>query len=162
VKVAFGSDHAGFELKRELVAWAESAGHRVVDLGNTRFDPADDYPDFARAVAVAVARGEAERGIVVCGSGVGASVAVNKVPRARGAVCHDTFSARQGVEDDDANILALGSRVIGSSLAKEVAAAFLGARYSGLERHARRLDKVNQIELDARTGVFEFPEVKKP
>ncbi|HWC64641.1 MAG TPA: RpiB/LacA/LacB family sugar-phosphate isomerase [Thermoanaerobaculia bacterium] len=162
MKVAFGSDHAGFELKRELVAWAEAAGHRVVDLGNTQFDPGDDYPDFARAVAVAVARGEAERGIVVCGSGVGASVAVNKVPRARGAVCHDTFSARQGVEDDDANILALGSRVIGSSLAKEVAAAFLGARYSGLERHARRLDKVNQIELDARTGVFEFPEVKKP
>jgi ribose 5-phosphate isomerase B len=161
VKVAFGSDHAGLELKRELLAWAESAGHRVVDLGNARFDPADDYPDFARAVAVAVARGEAERGIVVCGSGVGASVAVNKVPRARGAVCHDTFSARQGVEDDDANILALGARVIGGALAKEVAAAFLGARFSGAERHVRRLEKVNQIELDARTGVFEFPEVRK-
>jgi ribose 5-phosphate isomerase B len=161
VKVAFGSDHAGLELKRELLAWAESAGHRVVDLGNARYDPADDYPDFARAVAVAVARGEAERGIVVCGSGVGASVAVNKVPRARGAVCHDTFSARQGVEDDDANILALGARVIGGALAKEVAAAFLGARFSGAERHVRRLEKVNQIELDARTGVFEFPEVRK-
>ena len=139
MKVAFGSDHAGLELKRELLAWAESAGHRVVDLGNARYDPADDYPDFARAVAVAVARGEAERGIVVCGSGVGASVAVNKVPRARGAVCHDTFSARQGVEDDDANILALGARVIGGALAKEVAAAFLGARFSGAERHVRRL-----------------------
>ncbi|HKB71940.1 MAG TPA: RpiB/LacA/LacB family sugar-phosphate isomerase [Thermoanaerobaculia bacterium] len=161
MKVAFGSDHAGLELKRELLAWAESAGHRVVDLGNARYDPADDYPDFARAVAVAVARGEAERGIVVCGSGVGASVAVNKVPRARGAVCHDTFSARQGVEDDDANILALGARVIGGALAKEVAAAFLGARFSGAERHVRRLEKVNQIELDARTGVFEFPEVRK-
>ncbi|HET9794067.1 MAG TPA: RpiB/LacA/LacB family sugar-phosphate isomerase [Thermoanaerobaculia bacterium] len=161
MKVAFGCDHAGFELKRELLAWAESAGHRVVDLGNTSLDPADDYPDFARAVAVAVSRGEAERGIVVCGSGVGASIAVNKVPGARGAVCHDTFSAHQGVEDDDANILTLGARVIGGSLAREVAAAFLNARYSGAERHARRLEKVKQIELDARTGVFEFPEVKR-
>jgi len=161
MKVAFGSDHAGFEMKRELVAWAEAAGHRVTDFGNTAFDPADDYPDFARVVAVAVSRGEAERGIVVCGSGVGASIAVNKVPGARGAVCHDTFSARQGVEDDDANILTLGARVIGGSLAKEVAAAFLDARYSGAERHARRLEKVKQIELDARTGVFEFPEVKR-
>ena len=161
MKVAFGSDHAGFELKRELLGWAESAGHRVVDLGNTSLDPADDYPDFARAVAVAVSRGEAERGIVVCGSGVGASIAVNKVPGARGAVCHDTFSAHQGVEDDDANILTLGARVIGGSLAREVAAAFLNAHYSGAERHARRLEKVKQIELDARTGVFEFPEVKR-
>jgi ribose 5-phosphate isomerase B len=139
VKVAFGSDHAGLELKRELMPFVESLGHKVVDLGNAEFDAADDYPDFARPVGVAVARGEADRGIMVCGSGVGASIAVNKVPGARGAVCHDTFSARQG----------------------EVVAAFLGARFSNAARHARRLEKVKQIELDARTGVFEFPEVKK-
>ena len=161
MKLAFGSDHAGHELKRELLAFAESLGHRVVDLGNAVYDPGDDYPDFARAVGVAVARNEAERGVVVCGSGVGASVAVNKVPGARGAVCHDTFSARQGVEDDDANVLTLGARVIGVALAREVLAAFLAARFSNAERHARRLEKVRQIELDARTGVFEFPEVKK-
>lgn len=161
MKLAFGSDHAGYELKRELVAYAESLGHRVADFGNTVYDPADDYPDFTRTVGVAVARGEAERGVVICGSGVGASVAVNKVPGARGAVCHDTFSARQGVEDDDMNVLTLGARVIGPSLAREVLAAFLAARFSNAERHARRLEKVKQIELDARTGVFEFPEVKK-
>jgi ribose 5-phosphate isomerase B len=136
-------------------------GHKVIDLGNTAVDPADDYPDFARAVAVAVARGQADRGIVVCGSGVGASVVINKVPGVRGAMCHDTFSARQGVEDDDANVISLGERVIGSSLAKEVVAAFLGARFSGAERHRRRLEKVNQVELDARTGTFDFPEVKE-
>ena len=161
MKVAFGCDHAGWELKRELVPYVESLGHKVVDLGNTAFDANDDYPDFARPVGVAVARGDADRGIVVCGSGVGASIAVNKVPGARGAVCHDTFSARQGVEDDDANVLTLGARVIGGALAREVVAAFLGARFSNAARHARRLEKVKQIELDARTGVFEFPEVKK-
>jgi len=161
VKVAFGSDHAGHELKRELMAFVESLGHKVTDLGNSVYDPADDYPDFARAVGVAVARRAAERGIVVCGSGVGASIAVNKVPGARGAVCHDTFSARQGVEDVDANVLTLGSRVIGDSLARDVVGAFLNARFSNAPRHARRLEKVKQIELDARTGVFEFPEVKK-
>lgn len=161
MRVALGSDHAGYELKRELASFVEELGHKVVDLGNSVYDPADDYPDFARLVGVAVARGEADRGIVVCGSGVGASIAANKVPGARGGVCHDTFSARQGVEDDDANIVTLGSRVIGGSLAREVVAAFLAARFSGAPRHARRLEKVKQIELDARTGVFEFPEVKK-
>jgi len=161
MKVAIGSDHAGHELKRELAAFVEELGHRVADLGNAVFDPVDDYPDFARLVGVAVARGEADRGIIVCGSGVGASIAVNKVPGARGGVCHDTFSARQGVEDDDANVMTLGSRVVGGSLAREVVAAFLGAKFSGAPRYARRLEKVKQIELDARTGVFEFPEGKK-
>jgi ribose 5-phosphate isomerase B len=161
VKVAFGCDHAGFALKKVLMPYVEQLGHKVVDLGNATLDPADDYPDFARAVAVAVARGQADRGIVVCGSGVGASVVINKVPGVRGAMCHDTFSARQGVEDDDANVISLGERVIGSSLAKDVVAAFLGARFSGAERHRRRLEKVNQVELDSRTGAFDFPEVKE-
>lgn len=161
MRVAIGFDHAGFPLKSDVVRVLGELGHAPRDFGTDGPAPVD-YPDYARAVALSVASGESDRGIVVCGSGVGASVAANKVPGIRSALCHDTFSARQGVEDDDANILALGSRVIGSSLAKEVAAAFLGARYSGLERHARRLEKVNQIELDARTGVFEFPEVKKP
>jgi ribose 5-phosphate isomerase B len=161
MKVAVGCDHAGFELKQALVPFVEGLGHRVADLGAPVFDAGDDYPDSSRAVAVAVARGEADRGIVVCGSGVGASVAVNKVPGVRGAMCHDTFSARQGVEDDDANVLALGGRVIGVALAKEVVAAFLAARFSGAQRHRRRLEKVNQLELDARTGAFDFPEVKE-
>ncbi len=141
--------------------FVEQLGHKISDLGNTELDPSDDYPDSARAVAVAVARGQADRGIVVCGSGVGASVAVNKVPGVRGAMCHDTFSARQGVEDDDANVITLGERVVGSALAKEVVAAFLAARFSGAERHRRRLEKVTQIEVDARTGAFDFPEVKE-
>ncbi len=102
-----------------------------------------------------------ERGIVVCGSGVGASVVVNKIPGIRGAMCHDTFSARQGVEDDDANVLSLGGRIIGVSLAQEVVGAFLAAKFSGLERHQRRLEKLKQIELDARTGVYDYPEVKE-
>ena len=161
MKIAFGSDHAGFGLKKVLMPWVEQLGHKVLDLGNLELDPADDYPDFARAVAVAVARGQANRGIVVCGSGVGAAIAINKVPGVRGAMCHDTFSARQGVEDDDANVITLGERVVGSALAKEVVAAFLAARFSGAERHRRRLEKVNQIELDARTGTFDFPEVKE-
>lgn len=160
MNVAFGSDHAGLELKRSLIPWAESLGHRVTDLGNTVADAADDYPDFARAVGVAIARGQADRAILVCGSGVGASIAVNKIPGVRGAVCHDTFSARQGVEDDDANVLVLGARVIGSALAIEVAAAFLAARFSHAARHERRLGKIRQIEVDARSGVFDFEEVR--
>jgi ribose 5-phosphate isomerase B len=161
MKVAFGSDHAGFALKKALMPFVEELGHKVSDLGNLQLDPADDYPDSARAVAVAIARGIADRGIVVCGSGVGASVAVNKVPGVRGAMCHDTFSARQGVEDDDANVITLGERVVGIALAREVVAAFLSARFSGAERHRRRLEKVKQIEIDARTGSFDFPEVKE-
>jgi ribose 5-phosphate isomerase B len=161
MKVAFGCDHAGFGLKNAMMAWAGELGHKTIDCGNLRLDPQDDYPDFALAVAVAVARGTAERGIVVCGSGVGASVVVNKIPGVRGAMCHDTFSARQGVEDDDANVMTLGERIIGVSLAREVVKAFLDARFSSLPRHVRRLEKVKQIELDARTGAYDFPEVKE-
>src|SRR4051812_30773993 len=144
--IALGCDHAGYPLKKILHAWLEKKGHQVLNLGvDTDAVPAD-YPDYARAVAEAVAAGKAVRGVVVCGSGVGACVAANKVPGSRACMCHDTFSARQGVEDDDLNVLCLGGRVIGSELAYEVLAAFLNAKFSGLERHARRKDKVTAIE----------------
>jgi len=144
--IALGCDHAGYALKKLVGVWLEKKGHQVLDLGvDTDAAPAD-YPDYARAVAEAVAAGKAARGVVVCGSGVGACVAANKVPGVRACLCHDTFSARQGVEDDDLNVLCLGGRVIGSELAYEVAAAFLGAKFSGLERHQRRKDKVLAIE----------------
>ena len=146
MNIALGCDHAGFPLKKLMHAWLEKKGHRVLDLGvETDAVPAD-YPDYARAVAEAVVAGKAERGIVVCGSGVGACVAANKVPGVRAGMCHDTFSARQGVEDDDVNVLCLGGRVIGSELAFEVAAAWLNAKFSGLDRHKRRKDKVEAIE----------------
>lgn len=161
MKIAVGSDHAGFALKEELKKFLSDPGYEVTDCGNAVLDPGDDYPDSARAVAVRVARGDAERGIVICGSGVGASVAANKVPGVRCALCHDTFSARQGVQDDAMNVLALGERVIGPSLARDVVNAFLGASFSGLPRHARRLDKVLEMEKDARAGSFDFLEVKK-
>ena len=144
--IALGCDHAGFPLKKLLQPWLEKKGHRVLNVGvDTDATPAD-YPDYARAVAEAVASRRAERGIVVCGSGVGAGVAANKVPGVRAALCHDTFSARQGVEDDDVNVLCLGARVIGPELAFEVATAWLNARFSGAERHQRRKDKVLAIE----------------
>jgi len=144
--IALGCDHAGYPLKKLLHAWLEKKGHQVLNLGvDTDAVPAD-YPDFARAVAEAVASGKAVRGVVVCGSGVGACVAANKVPGVRACMCHDTFSARQGVEDDDLNVLCLGGRVIGSELAYEVLHAFLNANFSGLDRHRRRKDKVTAIE----------------
>jgi len=144
--IALGCDHAGYPLKKLLHAWLEKKGHSVLNLGvDTDAVPAD-YPDYARAVAEAVAAGKAARGVVVCGSGVGACVAANKVPGARACMCHDTFSARQGVEDDDLNVLCLGGRVIGSELAYEVLGAFLNAKFSGLDRHQRRKDKVLAIE----------------
>jgi ribose 5-phosphate isomerase B len=144
--IALGCDHAGYPLKKLLHVWLEKKGHQVLNLGvDTDAVPAD-YPDYACAVAQAVAGGKAPRGVVVCGSGVGACVAANKVPGARACMCHDTFSARQGVEDDDLNILCLGGRVIGSELAYEVVSAFLGAKFSGLERHLRRKNKVLDIE----------------
>ncbi len=144
--IALGCDHAGYPLKKLVHAWLEKKGHQVHNLGvDTDASPAD-YPDYACAVAEAVTAGKAQRGIVVCGSGVGACVAANKVPGIRACMCHDTFSARQGVEDDDLNVLCLGGRVIGSELAYEVVNAFLNAKFSGLERHQRRKDKVLAIE----------------
>jgi ribose 5-phosphate isomerase B len=145
VKIAIGCDHAGFPLAAELVCWLESEKHDVQNVGTFSTD-AVDYPDFARAVGQAVVKQGAERGVIVCGSGVGASVAANKVKGVRAAVCHDTFSARQGVEDDDLNVLCLGGRVIGAELAKDILRAFLKARFSHLERHERRLKKVLDIE----------------
>lgn len=153
MKIAVGFDHAGFPLKADVLRVLSETGHSVRDFG-TNSTEAVDYPDFARAVAVSVATGESDRGIVVCGSGVGASVAANKVPGIRSALCHDTFSARQGVEDDDMNVVCLGARVIGPSLAAEVMRAFLAAKFSNAERHVRRLNKVLQIEADACAGVL--------
>ncbi len=146
MKVAIGSDHGGFPLKTELAGVLERDGHEVVDLGAHEYDSTDDYPDFAFAVARAVTAGEAERGIVVCGSGVGASVAANKVRGIRAALCHDSYSAHQGVEHDDLNVLCLGARIIGGSLATELVRAFLNAEFSAEERHQRRLNKVLAVE----------------
>ena len=150
-RVALGADHAGFSLKAELLLWLQGRGHEVQDVGAHTLDPADDYPDFADAVAQAVASGRAQRGILVCGSGVGASVAANKVPGVRAAMCHDTYSAHQGVEHDDMNVLCLGARVVGVELATELAAAFLGAEFTGEERHRRRLAKLLAMEDRGRT-----------
>jgi len=146
MNVALGTDHAGFALKPTVMAAIRDAGHRVVDCGAFEFQPDDDYPDFAERVARAVMEGQADRGVLLCGSGVGASVAANKFPGARSALCHDTFSARQGVEDDSMNVLALGARVIGPSLATELVQTFLKAQFSGAERHKRRLEKVKRFE----------------
>ncbi len=146
--VAVGADHGGFVLKKELVSrLGESC--EVLDLGTYELDTADDYPDFVRTVTQAVISGRAERGIIICGSGVGAAIAANKVPGVRAAICHDTYSAHQGVEHDDMNVLCLGARVVGSELAWELAIAFLEARFTGEERHRRRLAKVLAIEREA-------------
>ena len=149
MKIAVGTDHGGYTLKAPIVDAITAAGHSVIDCGAYQFEQGDDYPDFAAAVARAVADGRAERGVLICGSGVGASVAANKVPGIRSALCHDTFSAHQGVEDDDMNVLALGARVIGPSLAVELVRTFLGAKFSGAERHTRRLEKVKRLESRA-------------
>ena len=146
MKVAVGADHAGFDLKIQLIPWLEGTGHEVVDVGAHTLNPADDYPDFAVAVAHSVNDGLAERGVMVCGSGVGASIATNKVPGIRACLCHDTYTARQGVEHNDMNVLCLGGRVIGIETAKEVIAAFLGAEFAPEERFQRRIDKVTAIE----------------
>ena len=141
-------------MKTEIASLLAASGHQVEDVGASDASPSD-YPDFARRVAQRVVSGDCERGVLVCGSGVGASVAANKVPGIRAALCHDTFSARQGVEDDDMNVLCLGARVIGPSLAQEVLHAFLAARFSGVERHVRRVGKIKAIEEDARRGAFD-------
>jgi len=150
MRVAFAADHAGAALKDELLRRVAKAGlgHEWIDLGGDGSDPDDDYPDFARRLAGAIVNGDADRGILICGSGVGASVAANKVRGIRSAVCHDTYSAHQGVEHDDMNVLTLGARVIGPEPAFECAVAFLGATFSGEPRHRRRLDKVLAIESD--------------
>jgi ribose 5-phosphate isomerase B len=145
MRLAIGADHAGFELKESIAKLLRAEGHDVVDLGTDSTAPVD-YPDFAAAVGRAVADGQVERGVLICGSGVGASVAANKIIGVRAGLCHDTYSAAQSVEHDDANVLVLGARVIGSALAEVLVRAFLGARFSGGERHRRRLEKVRALE----------------
>ena len=148
--VAVGTDHGGFALKSSVMDTIRSSGNQVLDCGAFEVDPDDDYPDFAARVARAVLDGSASRGVLLCGSGVGASVAANKFTGIRAALCHDTFSAHQGVEDDSMNVIALGARVVGPALASEIVAAFLHATFSGAERHRRRLEKVNGFEQTRR------------
>lgn len=146
MRIAIGSDHAGYELKQNVAAYTQELGHTLIDVGTDNSTTPVDYPDYAEAVGVALLDDRADRGIVTCGSGVGASVAANKLPGIRAGLCHDTYSAHQGVEHDDMNVLVLGARVIGAELARELARAFLAANFSGEERHRRRLTKVIELE----------------
>jgi ribose 5-phosphate isomerase B len=145
MKIVIGSDHAGFALKNSAGDLLRSLGHQVLDVGAFNENPSD-YPDFAEAVGRAVLDGRAERGVLICGSGVGASVAANKLIGIRAAVCHDTYSAHQGVEHDDMNVLVLGSRVIGVKLAEDLVKSYLGAKFTNEERHVRRLAKIRALE----------------
>jgi ribose 5-phosphate isomerase B len=147
VKLVIASDHAGFPLKEEVRAYLAKNGHEVIDLGAYRVDPLDDYPDYAERVGEAIKRGEAPRGVLICGSGVGVCVASNKIPGIRAGMCHDTYSAHQGVEHDDMNVIVLGSRIIGASLAYELVDAFIKAKFiASEERFVRRYKKVMAIE----------------
>jgi ribose 5-phosphate isomerase B len=146
MKLAIGCDHAGWDLKNLVVEWLRREGHAVTEVFPADYDPQDDYPDAAAAVGREVAAGRAERGVIVCGSGVGASVAANKIRGVRAGLCHDTYSAHQGVEHDDINVLCIGARVIGEATAQEILRAFLGARFTGEERHLRRLKKTLALE----------------
>jgi ribose 5-phosphate isomerase B len=146
VRIGIATDHGGFGLKEELVARLRQEGHEVVDFGAHTLSPVDDYPDFVIPLSLAVAAGEVERGIAICGSGVGASVCANKVHGVRAALVHDHFSALQGVEDDDMNVICIGGRTVGSAVAWDLVQAFLSARFSGAERHMRRLGKVASLE----------------
>lgn len=154
LRVALGADHGGFDLKKDIITRFGNE-YEILDMGAHTFDQTDDYPDFARVVAQAVASGRAERGIIICGSGVGTCIVANKVPGIRACLCHDTYSARQGVEHDDMNILCLGSRIIGVELAAELVTTFLKARFTEEERHRRRLGKTLAIERQALQGVKE-------
>lgn len=146
MKIVIGADHAGFDLKQEVSRHVKGLGYEVVDVGTSEPNKPDDYPDFAKLVAHQVQSGNVERGVLICGSGVGAAVAANKFKGIRAAICHDHYSARQGVEHDDMNVLVLGSRVIGSSNAIDLVDAYLGAKFSGEERHVRRLAKIKSFE----------------
>ena len=146
MKIALAADHGGFEMKQVLIERLRAAGHEVSDFGALTSDPSDDYPDFVAPLAHAVAAGLVDRGIVICGSGVGASVAANKVKGIRAGLCHDHYSVRQGVEDDDMNVLCLGGRVMGIEVAWDHAQTFVSATFSGAERHRRRLAKVARLE----------------
>lgn len=145
MRIAIACDHAGFPLKDLIISVVERAGHEVIDLGTDSTESVD-YPDYAEKLGRAVQNGEADRGILICGSGVGAAVAANKLKGIRAGLCHDTYSAHQSVEHDDVNVLALGARIIGVELAREIVAEFLAAKFSGEERHVRRLEKVKALE----------------
>ncbi|MEX0799783.1 MAG: ribose 5-phosphate isomerase B [Dehalococcoidia bacterium] len=150
MRIVVGADHRGYRLKDLIARSLREAGHEVVDVG-TDSDESVDYPDYARAIGAAITEGRADRGVFVCGSGVGASIAASKLRGVRAAVCHDTYSARQGVEHDDMNVLCLGSHVVGQDLALELVRAFVGAQFlADVERYRRRLDKVNEIEREGR------------
>jgi len=151
MRVVIGADHAGFDLKAPIVSQLEALGHTHLDVGTHNHDPVD-YPDLAREVAEAILAGKADVGIMLCGSGIGGCIAANKFPGIRAGLCHDTFSSHQGVEDDAVNVLCLGARVIGRALAGEIVKTFLDAKFSGLERHQRRLNKVTEIERQFSTA----------
>ena len=146
MRIGLATDHAGFGLKEQLLAHLREAGHEVVDVGAYSLNPGDDYPDFVVPLAQAVVAGEVERGLAVCGSGVGASVCANKITGIRAGLIHDHFSARQGVEDDDMNIMCIGGRVVGPAVARDLVDTFLAAEFSQAERHVRRLGKVAALE----------------
>jgi ribose 5-phosphate isomerase B len=154
MRIAVASDHAGFPIKSMVLEAVRAAGYDALDLGVASADTPVDYPDIAQAVGQAIQSGRAERGILLCGSGVGACVAANKMTGIRAGVCHDTYSAHQGVEHDDMNVLCLGGRIIGPELVKELVPAFLQARFSGEERHVRRLNKVKNLEAAAGDGSY--------
>ena len=146
MKIALGSDHAGFEIKEIIKSFLTSSNIDFVDLGAYEFDALDDYPDFAKNVGYAIRNGEAQKSIIICGSGVGASITANKIKGVRAGLCHDGYSAHQGVEHDDMNVLCIGSRIIGIELIKEIIISFINAKFSGEERHSRRLQKLLDIE----------------
>lgn len=148
MKIALGSDHAGFDLKETLRSFIEGLGHEVVDVGTHSVESVD-YPDYAEKVAVEVVTGRVDRGVMLCGSGVGASIAANKIPGIRAANCEDYYSAHQGVEHDDMNVLVLGGRIVGSALAEDMVRGYLEASFTGEARHLRRLEKVQAIEARA-------------
>tara|TARA_Y100000994_G_scaffold247058_1_gene251623 strand:+ start:724 stop:1359 length:636 start_codon:yes stop_codon:yes gene_type:complete len=146
MRISLTADHNGFELKKELIEHIEFLGHEAIDLGPYEYESTDDYPDYAKIISDNVSKQETDRGIMICGSGVGASVAANKIKGTRAAVCHDIYSAHQGVEHDDMNLLCIGSKIIGVEIAKELVKAFIDAKYTGEERHSRRLNKVLNME----------------
>ncbi|RJP79360.1 MAG: ribose 5-phosphate isomerase B [Candidatus Zixiibacteriota bacterium] len=147
MRLGLAADHGGFHLKNRVAEQLRNLGHEVTDFGADRLDPQDDYPDYVIPLARAVAQGTVERGLAICGSGVGAAIAANKVPGVRAALIHDVFSARQGVEDDDINVMCLGERVVGPALAWDLIQTFLAAQFSGAGRHRRRLEKIAALEI---------------
>ena len=146
MKIAVAADHGGFSLREVVITILSEKGYEVEDLGAYDLDLSDDYPDFALSVASSIQSGRADRGIIICGSGIGATIVANKVTGIRAGTCHDTYSARQGVEHDDMNVICMGARVIGSEVAKEVVLAFVAAAFSGEDRHMRRVEKIRKLE----------------